>query len=120
MTDIVVPHTVTAVGKHAFFECINVTDVYYTGSAEAWSAIAVGEGNDPLTAANLTTDYVTYVLGDADGNGKVNNRDLGLLQQFLNESDLTGKPFNESAVDMDGNGKLNNRDLGLLQRQLNQ
>ena len=55
-----------------------------------------------------------------DGNGKLNNRDLGLLQVYLNEGDLTDKAFVEAACDLDGNGKVNNRDLGLLQRQLNQ
>ena len=57
--------------------------------------------------------------GDIDGNGKLNNRDLGLLQLYLNDDDLTGKAFDETAADLDGNGKLNNRDLGLLQKQLN-
>ena len=57
--------------------------------------------------------------GDADSNGRVNNRDLGLLQQYINGYDLSDKPFDAVAADMDGNGKLNNRDLGLLQRKLN-
>ena len=61
----------------------------------------------------------SVILGDVDGNGKVNNRDLGLMQRVLNESNLSGQPFDRSAADLDGNGKLNNRDLGLLQRQLN-
>ena len=62
--------------------------------------------------------YVT--LGDVDGNGKVNNRDLGMLQLYLNDGDLTDKAFVLAACDLDGNGKINNRDLGLLQKQLNQ
>ena len=57
-------------------------------------------------------------LGDVDGNGKVNNRDLGLVQRYLNGSNLTN--FVEVAADLDGNGKINNRDLGLLQKKLNQ
>lgn len=59
------------------------------------------------------------IPGDADGNGKVNNRDLGLLQLYLNDSDLGGKEIHFEALDLDGNGKLNNRDLGLLQKMLN-
>ena len=54
--------------------------------------------------------------GDADGNGKLNNRDLGLLQRYINDYPVT---VDVVAADMDGNGKLNNRDLGLLQRLLN-
>ena len=57
--------------------------------------------------------------GDADGNGKVNNRDLGLLQKYLNGTNMGNQNFNILAVDLDGNGKINNRDLGLLQKKLN-
>ena len=63
---------------------------------------------------------INALPGDADGNGKINNRDLGMLQMYLNDDDLTGKNFNEATMDLDGNGKLNNRDLGLLQKLLNQ
>ena len=59
------------------------------------------------------------IPGDVDGNGKVNNRDLGLLQLYLNDGDLTDRTFVWDAADLDGNGKLNNRDLGLLQKLLN-
>ena len=58
----------------------------------------------------------TATPGDANDDGKVNNRDLGLLQRLLNEFDIT---VNEQACDLNGDGKVNNRDLGLLQRQLN-
>lgn len=54
--------------------------------------------------------------GDVDGNGKVNNRDLGNLQKYLNGTDVT---MDEVAADLDDNGKINNRDLGLLQKLLN-
>ena len=68
---------------------------------------------------SFTVPAPDYVLGDMDGNGKVNNRDLGLLQLYLNDGDLTDKTFVWDAADLDGNGKLNNRDLGLLQKLLN-
>ena len=55
--------------------------------------------------------------GDANGDGKVNNRDLGLLQQHLND---WGVQIDLTVCDLDGNGKVNNRDLGLLQQWLNQ
>ena len=54
--------------------------------------------------------------GDMDGDGKVNNRDLGLLQRYLNG---WGARIFPAACDMDGNGAVNNRDLGLLQQLLN-
>lgn len=54
--------------------------------------------------------------GDANGDGKVNNRDLGVLQQYLNGYSVT---IASAAVDLNGDGKVNNRDLGALQQQLN-
>ena len=54
--------------------------------------------------------------GDTNGDGKINIRDLGLLQQYLNnwkvEIDL-------DAADVNNDGKVNVRDLGLLQQFLN-
>lgn len=54
--------------------------------------------------------------GDTNGDGKINIRDLGLLQQYLNgwkvEIDL-------DAADVNDDGKVNVRDLGLLQQYLN-
>ncbi len=55
--------------------------------------------------------------GDANGDGKVNNKDLGLLQQYLNEWDVT---IQKDAVDVNDDGKINNKDLGLLQQYLNE
>ena len=48
------------------------------------------------------------LYGDADGNGKINNRDLGLLQKYLNDDDVTLGPtepaeddnyFNDTELD---------------------
>lgn len=62
-------------------------------------------------------DMVTPLSpGDTDGDGKVNIRDLGLLQQHLNGWDVY---IHTSACDVNGDGKANVRDLGLLQQHLN-
>lgn len=64
-----------------------------------------------------TEDMITPLSpGDADGDGKVNVRDLGLLQQHLNGWDVD---IHTSACDVNGDGKANVRDLGLLQQHLN-
>ena len=62
--------------------------------------------------------YVEPVVeqGDVDGNGEVNNRDMGLLQRYINGWDIV---IDIAAGDMDGDGELNNRDMGLLQRRIN-
>ena len=58
----------------------------------------------------------TYEQGDINGDGKVNNRDLGILQRYLNGGQATAI---EEMLDVNGDGKVNNRDLGILQRILN-
>ena len=55
--------------------------------------------------------------GDVNDDGRINNRDLGLMQQYLNEWDVT---LNEGAADVNGDGRINNRDLGTLQLLLNE
>ena len=68
------------------------------------------------TLGVLSVSAVGIVYGDADGNGKINNRDLGLLQKYLNDDVVD---IDLEAMDVDDNGKVNNRDLGLLQKYLN-
>lgn len=74
---------------------------------------------DDILVTKVPGQEPEVMLGDLDGNGKVNNRDLGLLLLYLNDDDLSDKTFIEAAADLDGNGKINNRDLGLLQLELN-
>ena len=71
------------------------------------------DGGDTLTLYAL---WVPIVLGDADGNGRLNNRDLGLLQRYVNGWDVTLCP----EADINADGTLNNKDLGLLQLALNE
>ena len=63
------------------------------------------------------TRPVGGIPGDADGNGRVNNRDQGYLQQYLNEWNVD---INLDVCDVDDNGRVNNRDLGYLQQYLNE
>ncbi len=59
---------------------------------------------------------VDYTIGDVNSDGKINVRDLGMLQQYLNGWDVV---INNAAADVTGDGKLNVRDLGILQQYLN-
>lgn len=73
--------------------------------------------NVAFRVENGTVEIVDYVPGDVNGDGKVNNKDLGVLQQYLNEWDVK---VVEKAADTNGDGKVNNKDLGLLQQYLNE
>ena len=57
-----------------------------------------------------------YPQGDLNGDGKANNRDLALMQRYLNDWDVT---VIEEMLDVNGDGQVNNRDLAALQRLLN-
>lgn len=54
--------------------------------------------------------------GDTNADGKINVKDLGLLQQYLNGWDVE---IDMDAADVNGDGKINVKDLGLLQQYLN-
>ncbi|MGN1319706.1 MAG: dockerin type I domain-containing protein, partial [Acutalibacteraceae bacterium] len=58
-----------------------------------------------------------YEPGDVNGDGKVNNKDLGLLMQKLNEWEVE---FTGDDGDVTGDGKLNNKDYGLLMQFVNE
>ena len=71
---------------------------------------------DEITPDEATPDEIAvYILGDADGNGKVDVRDVTQLQKSLaglTELDDIG----ELAADVDGNGKVDVRDATAIQK----
>ena len=56
------------------------------------------------------------MVGDANGDGYVNNRDIASLQQYLNHWNVT---VDKSNADLNGDTDVNNRDLSLLQKTVN-
>ena len=56
------------------------------------------------------------LLGDANEDGKVNNKDLVMIQRFINS---WGNEINETAADYNEDGKINNKDLVMIQRFIN-
>ena len=102
------------------------------GAAEGFTAITLEFSceNDMFNAANETVMFdgvnggvqivapaaPTYLPGDVTGDGRVNNRDLGVLQQYLADMDVN--IGNMNACDVTGDGRVNNRDLGVLQQYL--
>ena len=74
--------------------------------------------DDNVSFEIINGKYVVYdcVAGDIDGNGKVNMRDLTVLQR--NYSGWTGLELNTPVMDANGDGKTNIRDVTTLQRYL--
>lgn len=122
LTTLILPRSLKKVAYSAFFNSSCLTDVYYGGSESDWQTIEFVDGYGNLSPYRVTWHYnytpePTVFIGDANGDGRVNNRDLGLLQQHLNDWDVT---IDVAACDVNGDGKINNRDLGTLQQLLNQ
>ena len=67
-----------------------------------------------VASSAASADEVMY--GDVNGDGKINNRDLGMFQKYLNGSAVD---IDLVAADVYADGKINNRDLGLFQKYLN-
>lgn len=57
-----------------------------------------------------------YQSGDINSDGAINNKDYGLLMQYLNNWDVQ---IVENAADVNADASINNKDLGLLMQYLN-
>lgn len=57
-----------------------------------------------------------YMFGDINDDGSINNKDLGLLMQYLNNWDVE---VNKDAADVNCDNTVNNKDYGLLMQYLN-
>jgi hypothetical protein len=64
-----------------------------------------------VNVSNGVITVINHIPGDVNGDGKVNNKDLSLLFQYLSGWDVK---VEESALDVNGDGKVNNKDLSLL------
>ena len=76
----------------------------------------VYDDKDDLICNECFAERPAYTPGDLSDDDKINNKDLGLLMQYLNGWDVK---INEEAADVNGDGKVNNKDYGLLMQYLN-
>ena len=58
LESVVIPDSVVGIEFYAFSECSSLKDVYYTGSEEEWSKIAIQPGNSVLENATVHYNYV--------------------------------------------------------------
>ena len=60
MKSITIPDSVTSIGFGAFSNCKSLTNVYFTGTEEAWNGITIDDGNDALKNAKIHCNYVSH------------------------------------------------------------
>ena len=73
ITSITIPTTIVEIGRRAFNNCDELTDVYYEGSEEEWNEIDINStGNSALTGANIHFAKVTkYTVTFVDHDGSL-------------------------------------------------
>lgn len=60
-TSVYIPKSIKYINNYAFRDCVNISDVYYSGSEEEWKQIQIGlYGNECLASSNVHYNY-TYV-----------------------------------------------------------
>ena len=109
-TTAAVEPTCTAAGKGAVLACANGC-----GKTEGGETI-------PAKGHTFENDVCTvcgqgkFVLGDANGDGKINLKDAILVLQAANGKNVT---IDRSAADVTGDGKVNIRDAILILKRAN-
>lgn len=100
-----------------YMQCYGTDQGWYIPRYSPFAPIQEGAFiEESAWLVNVYYETPDVTPGDVNGDGKVNNRDLALLQKYLNEWDVT---VNAMGADVNGDGKYNNRDLSALQKMLN-
>ena len=100
--------------SYAFYNCSALKNVYYTGTANEWNNITISTGNQPLTNAAITFNYIK--CGDSNGDYEINANDLTVIINLI----LSNKIDYESNItcDANGDGVINLLDLVRLKKYL--
>jgi len=104
---------VTSIGLGAFYGCDSLETVYYKGSEDQWNIVYIDGGNNALTNANIVFNFAgeTVTIGDCNGDGAINNKDIVALFRYVSGSD---KETDETVFDFNKDGAVNNKDVVAL------
>ncbi len=86
LSKIYVPASLLSIGENAFYDCANLTDIYYSGTEEQWHTVAIESGNEALQNAVIhyqATRIPEIVTGDVNADGEFTIADVILLQKWL-------------------------------------
>lgn len=71
---------------------------------------------DHFSVYAIVENKPPYISGDVNDDGKINNKDLGLLIQYINTWSVE---INIDAADVNDDTKINNKDYGILAQYIN-
>ncbi|MBQ2729953.1 MAG: leucine-rich repeat protein [Clostridia bacterium] len=104
--------SVKSIERAAFYKC-SISTVYFEGTPEEWTKIAVGTSNDAIFKANI----VFVGNGDIDGDGELSSADALLLRMYFS-SIITVNDIDAPSADLNGDGVVNSKDILLLRKKL--
>jgi len=83
----------------------------------SWSLKGIDVGNDEIAAFSLLgqSSYEVSIIGDCNGDGKVNGIDVNLMRRVLSGNGGSVDPF---AVDLNSDGLLNAKDSYSLKTKI--
>ena len=84
----------------------SVTNVSVSDGIISYADVAAEKGNMEIT--------IVSVIGDVNQDGKINNKDIVLLQRYI--AGGWDVELNEASADINKDGTINNKDVVLLQR----
>lgn len=120
LSKIYLPASLISVDEDAFYDCANLTDIYYSGTEEQWRAISIAAGNEALENAviHYQTDGIPkFASGDVNDDGEFTIADVILLQKWLLTVPNT-QLSDWKAGDFFEDGRLDALDLSLMKRAL--
>ncbi|MCR4805532.1 MAG: leucine-rich repeat domain-containing protein [Clostridia bacterium] len=113
--EISLPRSLKTIEDKAFWNCNALKDVYFAGSEDEWSAVAIGANNDALTGAEIhfggETAKMIQVRQESLADGRVAiGRFTGPLgrtvQAIAVRYDAEGRLLSMSLVRVNGTGQL--------------
>lgn len=114
LAEINIPKSVTSIGEFAFFECESLKDVYYAGAQDDWDKIAIDENNDFLLNATIHFGVGDYKLGDPNGDGAVDIKDVISIRRFITGG--YGTEIVNDAADVNKDNSVDIKDAIMLRR----
>jgi hypothetical protein len=124
LLSIVMPNTIQSIGSHAFYMCNSLEIIYYKGSYEQWNNInidhssysSLSNDNQSIDNAKKIFNYaqeLETLLGDINGDGEINNKDVVTLFRYVSGGD---KAEDESIYDYNKDDNVDNKDVVFLFR----